>query len=103
MCKCSEQRVLTYLEEGQSHEQVRYITPQWLQRWVGFGRPHCWHFAYQHAVENILKFWRHQHQAFNGFAKIDEAASNNLREPKSKQEKKVYKNPKTKDFGFSAC
>lgn len=75
---------LADLEELQTTEEIRHVTSQRLQWWIGFGSPHWWHFSHQHAVENIFKLRRHQHLAFNGFAYINEAAPNNFSKPSEK-------------------
>lgn len=70
-----------YLEEGQAGQQVSHVAPQGLQRRVGLGHPHGWHFAHEHAIEDVLQLRGHHDLPFNGSAETDETSANHSGQP----------------------
>lgn len=70
-----------HLEEGEAGQQVSHIAAQRLQRRVGLGHPHGWHFAYEHAVEDVLQLRGHQDLPFDGTDQADEALPDHFGQP----------------------
>lgn len=64
----------------QPGKQVSHVAAQGLEGRIGLGGPHGGNLAHLHAVEDVLQLGRHDDQALEGLADVDQAGADHLGE-----------------------